>query len=217
MTYILRVPQPLSSPLPNTPVLPARVLISDSFSGADMSSVIGRTTDSRHGGSVAAWEGSPNMAAIVGGALQRGAGTDGAWFVGLQGPTVDYEVSLLIVKPAAGSSIFLDARRSAAVGTGAPDAYRLTLGVNGNSMILQKRVNGTTTILVESAALPKPTAGKTCGLRLVGGVLSVIVDGAVVARHADPSPLTGSGWAGIAGTASVSSFTYDDFIIRAAG
>ena len=212
MTLILRASQSLTEPMPDTPVLPPRVLASDAFTGGNRTNIVGRTTDSDLGGNPVKWEGSANMAAIVDGSLRRGAGTDGAWFVGVTQQASDYEFSMKVNAQPSGSSVFLDARRSSKESAGMPDAYRLALS---SSMYLQKRSSGTATTIISSSGLPGVEIGKRYGVLVRGAQISVTVDGEIVASYTDPAPLQGPGWAGLAGSASVTSFDFDDLVIRA--
>lgn len=212
MTLILRAPQSLTTPIPGNPALPARVLISDGFTGGDKPNIIGRMTDSALGGLPIAWEGDPSVVAITSGTLRRGTSTEPVWFTGVKPPESDYEASLVVNARPVGASAFLDVRRASPMGAGSPDAYRLTFS---NSMYLQKRSGGTSTTLLGTSLLPTVEIGKRYGLRVRGALLEVTVNGAVVASYTDASPLSGPGWTGIAGTSTITSFEFDDVIVRA--
>lgn len=183
------------------------VFSSDSLSGGNAETLVGRSTDATLGGTAKVIEGSTTDAgyAISAGTIVPGA-TAASQFVGLSLPSEDQFIrAKVIAKPAAGSTpLQLDVRR---LSVGANTfAYRLSL--TSTTMALRKVVNGSASNLATGIAY---AVGDTVEIRAVGTTVSVLVNGTVVQSVTD-STVSDHTVAGLARTSTAASFALDDIV-----
>lgn len=183
-----------------------QTLTSDTFSGGNAGTLLGRVSDAGLGGTGMTWAGTDQVLAINSGHIEKGASASTSWFNGILIPDEpDVEFSATVTTfPAAVTSLAFDVCR---VGTAATDGYRLAF-FSGGTVRLRKRVSGTQTYL--GTALPIQS-GDRIGLRRQGDTLSIVHNGEVVQTVTDTS-IVGSGYAGISG-AQDTGFVFDDVVI----
>lgn len=183
---------------------------SDTFSGADAGTCVGRTTDAALGGTQRPLLTSSTAAALAvsSGGLVRG-GTRAGQFAALRMPRADQSLSMRVPDPpnASGSGgISLNVRR-AAMYTSA--GYRASLGPT--SVVLERTdSNGVATRLAEPTGL---TVGDTVEISAVGPTISLYRNGTLVVSVQDTT-LTGAGHAGISVGSWASGFRADDLVWR---
>ena len=185
------------------------IYTSDTFSGGNATTLVGRTTDVGLLGTPKALELSTTDAALAisSGAVVAGATAAGQFF-GFDMPLADQFIRAKIVTKPTGSasstSIYLDARRvSAAANT---TTYRLQL--TNATMVLRKIVAGASTDLQTGIAY---AAGDVVELRCLGTTISVLVNGTVVATVTDAA-VSSTKYAGISRGSSAAGFIIDDVV-----
>ena len=199
-------------PPPPPPPSGLAVLSSDTLSGPDAPTCVGRTTDGSLGGSPATLVTSSTAAAlaVVSGAIVRG-GTRTGQFAALPMPSADQSLSLRVADPpdASGSGgVQLVVRRSQRWTSA---SYRASLGPS--SVTLERTDgNGVATRLAPPVPL---AAGDTVELSAVGPSLSLSVNGSVRAQATDTT-VGGAGLAGLAVGSWASGFQVDDLVWRVA-
>lgn len=198
------------------PELVGGIYTSDSFSGGDASTLVGRTTDAGVGGTPVALQTSTTDGALIisGGRLMRGTSSVGQ-FLGLaMNPAFSGQsiTATVATKPTSGSSSVLLTVRRTSLSSGNP-CYRVAVQ---STLILQKvSPSATVTALASDIAY---SAGDRVELRaidnLVDGVavsttVTLIVNGAVAAEVVETTVLP-AGYAGLSITAASAGFAFDD-------
>lgn len=201
MSVVIRSNQAMTNPPMNAPYAPGRATYRVRFSAGDSPSLVGMATGGGDGLVLALWEGTANGLASSGGRAVRGSAA-GVGFIGLPVAGVGIEFTLDIpLMPTAGT-LFFDIFR-AALG-GSPNAYRLEVGAG--TARLRQRINGLITTVGPSVNISN---GDRIGVRYAGGVLTMLVNGAVVSI-ARPDPINLTGYAGIAWDGDATGFALDN-------
>lgn len=177
-------------------------LWSDSFSGGNTETILGRSTDQQLGGAVpTVWTGADALKISNGKAVPRGF--HATWFEGAQATSSNYEFGVkLDVLPTDPSGFYIDVRRQATVGS--PDGYRARVNPNGD-VILTKRTGGSNTDLVAGINITVPAL---ISLQVMDDVLQLSIDREPMATIKDSS-VSAPGYAGLAGVSAAAGFQID--------
>lgn len=185
----------------------ATIVASDTFSGPNAPSIIGRETDNLLGGTTGkTWIGDVNGTAISNNAMVRGSLTS-TYFTGFADTTPDCEISFIVTTKPTAADFFVDLHRQQPNGSGTPDAYRVQVKSDG-TMLMSKRVNNSSTTLSSIFAY---VDGDRLALRYYQGVISLWRNGFAISSAADSS-VSAPGWTGIIVTNSGAGYVLDDFI-----
>lgn len=214
-SLIITTPQAMSAPPAGTPTLRVPgdevVITSDTFSGASTTTLAGRSTDSALGGASLPWQFS-NAAAfgIASGALSPGSSTGtGVAVLDISPRLADMTVSVKVtaLDPAAGTnqSSFLVARRSSL----ASPTSQIRLGFSTTTASLYTQINGGSQTYVTGSATPV-VPGDVVGVRESGGLVQMLLNGAVVAEARYPESSFSGNLVGITSSANAK-FGFDDF------
>lgn len=185
-------------------------ITSDTFSGADTTTMAGRMTDTILGGTGKIWEmeGS-NTARILSGKFVRG--TDmavGSTVFNIAAKT-DLEIGAKIESVTSSGAIYLDLLRDSVASSAT--AYRAAILV-GNTVKVTRRVGGVNTDIITAVSF---TPGDRIALRKKGSTIELKINGAVVGSATDTG-ITAAGYAGFAYLANtvwtVDDVTFDDAI-----
>jgi hypothetical protein len=203
---------PDEEPPPPPPVTLAP-FTSDSFSGGDLATYVGRTTDAVLGGTSVKVRTSNGAAklAIRAGELVPGSSTTGH-FAAVAMPTADQSLTVRVVAPPTGSGtrgVHLVVRRSS---LSASASYRATLGPT-TAELQRTDSSGTPVRLAEPVGY---AAGDTLEVRVVGTVVSLHRNGALAAQATDTA-VTRAGFAGLSAGSQATGFRLDDVVWNSAG
>lgn len=182
-------------------------LTSDAFA-SNSADLVGRSSDAGLGGAAKTWVGDAGVLAVTSAKIVRGASNPAAWFVGQAAPHADHEVSLIVDALPGGAAVNLDIHRQAGVGAGVPDAYRVPIDTGG-TIGLVKRVSGTVTTFASGIAV---AVGDRVTLRYYRGTLELRRNGVIVATVVDAT-IPAAGWAGLAGTSTVTTTSFSGFTL----
>lgn len=184
---------------------------SDKFTGGDVASIVGRTSDAGHGGEGKSWIGSSaNALRIAGGQLAVSTTPETVrWFAGFEGPGPNVAIRAKIASLQTGSQWWMDVRRPALVGI--PDCYRIEFNLTTNTARLQKRVGGTATYVTGSTTFK---VGDWVELRAVGSTISLLVNGVPPISTTDTDITTGS-YVGFGGTPTSANIRFSDVAVQA--
>lgn len=215
MALILTSDMTMTDPAPETPIL-RRTLISDSFSGGDAATILGRTVDAFAGGTAAVWagidDGTGAALAISDGVARRPNMATGTrvWQAFLPAPTPDYEVEFTLVALPTVSGPSIGVRRSFPTGTSGYIAQFLTDG----RVSIQRALAGSTTLKVLAVGVA-PVPGDTVTFGVQGSVLYFLRNGAVLFATEDTA-ISDAGHVGFSGSGTSSTFAVDNLVIRSA-
>lgn len=185
-------------------------LTSDNASGPNVTDVIGPTTDAVIGGAGKVWTGDPaSSVAITSNAFVRGATVNNFTAV-LAEPVADIELSAVINALPVGDSLIMDLHRQLSTVAGSPNAYRLYIATTG-ALTLAKRISGSQINLATGYTC---SVGDRLAIRYYKGTLEVRVNGVVRLTAADTS-VASPGFAGLSGTAALTSFSMKSLALDA--
>ena len=186
------------------------VIASDGFTGADTTTIQGRTTDSTMGGTAVTWATASggtatpptsDAAKIVGGKLVRGTSTAGVF--GLPVTQTNIEVAALVTAlPTGTNPVFIFGRRPG-VSYDTGNQYRIR--ITGTTAQLEKTIAGANTLL--GAASPI-AVGDKIALRMVGSSIVLKVNDVAVQTVTDTA-ITAGGVAGFTTAASAEAFGFE--------
>lgn len=217
-SLIITTPQAMTAPLPNTPKLrlsgDSFVLTSDTFSGANTSTLAGRVSDAARGGAPIPYEllaTTEDAWKISGSTLAAGVnpGSSAALLPLPAARSKDVTASVRIVSlPAGGTpSVSLLVRRDKV--SGSQNQVRVTF--NSTSMQLYTHVGGVQTTV--SGALVPVAPGDVVGLREYDGLIQMVKNGEIVwAGQNAPGTFIGN-YAGFASFSGAAGFAFDDFTV----
>ena len=190
---------------------------SDSFSGANETTLIARNSDAALGGTAKTWLGSTSATAlaIVSNTLRRGS-TVASQFAAFTMPSQDQSVSAKIVALPTVGILYLPVRRQALA---ASDQYRVNIGAinGGSSTIALKRFTSGAESNIGGGAVIADTivAGDTVEIRVIGTTVGLYKNSVLVGEATD-TVVTGAGYAGVSVDSQLTSMTLDDIIIKTA-
>ena len=215
---ILTAPQSLTAPLPDTPILRLAgdvvTLTSDTFTGGNVSTLLGRSTDAKLGGTPMRYEClDPASWAITDGQLTKGPSTrtNSSALVelpaGIKDLTVSVKVTSMPVQTLAGPAMYLQLRRD----NMPQPRTQLRLGLYATgSYALSTQIASTSQVYVPGTTKPY-ALGDTIAVREYAGLVEIFRNGTKeISVQVDPV-FTGN-WAGL-NTVDPSAFGFDNFKI----
>lgn len=214
MTLTIKADTALSAPLPGTPVAPVAnaVLVSDSFTGSDLTDVNGRVADIQLGGTPRTWVALASPRLLSGHlASPSAAGQLAVAFI--PAAAADVEVSVTVAaQPQSGGICTISARANDTSTAPTNSMWRATLtgGSGGGSIDLALRSGGTTTTI--ASAVGSWVAGDRITLRCVGSAISVLVNGVVKVTTTNAAVPSGL-FAGMISYLDQAA-RFDDFVVR---
>lgn len=175
-----------SAVVTNSTATALTVLASDSLNGTDTSSIAGRVTDSYHGGTAFTWASSGQIG-ITGNAAKRQPTPTSVRFSDIPLAVADAFVEAPVVLSDTGD-LALTGRK-----VDASNYYRAFAAANG-SVYLGKTVAGSSTILSGTLVTSAIASGGKLGLRIVGSLLQVLVNGVVISSATDTALTAAGNW-----------------------